>query len=438
MHSKISLREPSLTHALPQTPGKVGIPQPHTPYGRQPSPPAGHSGSSVISTVVVRSVSELEPFEEQWRTLAANAIDPNVFYDPCMLLPALRHAHERKDILIVLQFTANPDCPTGPAILCGMFPFEHRMRFRGYPLRVLRLLRYKYNRLCTPLVHKAFVCECIHELLEWLEQCTEPFLFAEFGFLTGDGRVAQELHQEVAERKFVALQSEYTTRALFKPGLSAEAYLEQALKGKRRKELRRLESRLTETGHVEYRRLQVQDDATPWTEAFLELESRGWKGLHNTALASLASDAQFFKDCALQAHRHGQLMMLGLFVDDKPIAMKCNFLSGHGAFAFKIAFDEGQGRYSPGVLLEIENIRVLYTMAEIEWMDSTAVAKHPMINRLWTERRTIETLLVSPHRRLGNFLISIIPLLRWVKISAGGVFKALQNLTNSSDKRAEA
>jgi hypothetical protein len=38
-----------------------------------------------------------------------------------------------------------------------------------------------------------------------------------------------------------------------------------------------------------------------------------------------------------------------------------------------------------------------------------------MINRLWIDRRTVETLLISPNRAWGNLIVSCFPLLRWAK-----------------------
>jgi hypothetical protein len=347
--------------------------------------------------------------------LAKEAADPNVFYEPWWLLPSLRYLHSGRDMLFLLMFAPDPDCPTSPEMLCGMFPFELAPNYRGLPCRVLRLLRPTYNRLCTPLVHREFVRECVAALLDWTEKNPEGAPLVEFRFITGDGRVAQELHQQTSERRWMVFQSDCTIRALFKPMQSAALYLEQALRGKHRKEFRRVENRLSEMGPTEYRCLGPRDDAKPWIASFLELESNGWKGQSGSSLSSREETRRFFEESALEAHKQGQLMMLGLFHRGRPIALKCNLFSGHGSFAFKIAFDEDYGAYSPGMLLEIENVKRLHDMREIAWMDSTAEAKHFMINRLWIDRRTVETLVVSPNRVWGNFIVSGFPFLRWVK-----------------------
>ena len=104
--------------------------------------------------------------------------------------------------------------------------------------------------------------------------------------------------------------------------------------------------------------------------------------------------------------------MLGLFLDGRPIALKCNFLSGPGGFTFKIAYDESLAKFSPGVLLELDNLEDVHRRPEIRWMDSCAMPGHFMIGRLWRERRTLQTLWISTSRWLGNPLLGAAPLLR--------------------------
>jgi hypothetical protein len=263
--------------------------------------------------------------------------------------------------------------------------------------------------------HRAFVTECAGALLDWAEDESQSAPLVEFRFITGEGRVAQELHQQISDRHWMSLQSECTIRALFRPMPSAELYLKRALTGKHLKEFRRLKARLDEMGPTEYRYLEPGGDPKPWIDSFLVLESSGWKGRIGSSMASREETRRFFEEATLEAHRHGQLIMLGLFHRDRPIALKCNLLSGNSAVAFKIAFDEGYRRFSPGMLLEIENVRLLHEMREITSMDSTASAEHFMINRLWFDRRTVETLLISPNRSWGNLIVSGFPLLRWAK-----------------------
>jgi hypothetical protein len=89
----------------------------------------------------------------------------------------------------------------------------------------------------------------------------------------------------------------------------------------------------------------------------------------------------------------GRLQLLALELDNRPIAMLVNFLAPPGSFSFKTAFDESFARFSPGVLLQIENLRIL-ERPEIAWMDSCAAEQHPMIESLWAQRRTLARVTV--------------------------------------------
>jgi hypothetical protein len=161
-----------------------------------------------------------------------------------------------------------------------------------------------------------------------------------------------------------------------------------------------------------------------WVEAFLDLEASGWKGKEGTAMKNLPADAAFFREATRGAFERGQLLMLGLFLDGRPIALKCNFLAPPGSFAFKIAFDESFAQHSPGVLLEMANVEHLHGARPVAWMDSCAVAEHFMINRLWRERRAVQTLLVATGRAPGDLIASLMPLGRWLKRKFKGAGKA--------------
>ena len=68
--------------------------------------------------------------------------------------------------------------------------------------------------------------------------------------------------------------------------------------------------------------------------------------------------------------------------------MLATFLSPPAAFSYKTAYDERLARFSPGVLLQRENLALL-SRDDIDWCDSCASADHPMIDHLWRERRAI-------------------------------------------------
>jgi CelD/BcsL family acetyltransferase involved in cellulose biosynthesis len=177
-------------------------------------------------------------------------------------------------------------------------------------------------------------------------------------------------------------------RAMLDTRLSPDAYFEQAVRGKKRKELRRQRSRLAELGELGFRRLVEKSELSAWCDDYLALERKGWKGKAGTGLATDAAAEAFFRAAAAGAWEAGRLQFLRLDLDGRAIAMLANFLTPPGGFSFKTAFDEDYRRFSPGVLLQVENLRILED-PDILWVDSCAMDHHSMIDGLWRERRSV-------------------------------------------------
>ena len=387
---------------LLQTSTPVPLARPLTPGPTQP-----------FWVEVVESAAALESHRAAWQALAQNALEPNAFYEPWMLLPAIEAFAAKQQLLFALVYRKDPARPKGPPRLCGFFPFEARRRFKRVPLRVLYLWRHLHCFLCTPLLEKEHAREALETMLAWARKDARGAGLLDFPLVHGDGPFQRLLVELVNEQKCSAFTEECYHRALIERGPDFEGYLALSMSGGNRKELRRQRRRLTELGRFEARTLQ--DDVESWIEHFLTLEAQGWKGDEKTALGSSAAERAYFAAIARAAFERKQLAMLGLFLDDRPIALKCNFLSGDGGFAFKIAYDESFAKYSPGVQLELDNIQFLHEHKTLRWMDSCAVAKHFMINRLWRERRAIQSVLLSTGRVSSDLLVGSLPLLRTVK-----------------------
>lgn len=353
-----------------------------------------------------------------WEKLAAAAIEPNVFYEPWMLLPAVEQLRDGKKLGLALVFAPNPTCDHGPPTLCGVFPLEIQSHYHGLhwslPVKTLSLWKHKYCYLCTPLLRADCANDALETFFDWLDSGAHGCALMEFTFVAGDGPFHHLLTDFLYKTAKLTFTSECYTRALFQPASDADAYLRDAISGKHRKALRRQQRQLTEIGQLTYDSLGSDGDVAGWIEDLLQLEAQGWKGRQNTALVSNESELRYFRIVATEAFRRGQLMMLRLQLDGRAIASKCNFLAGRGSFAFKIAYDETWGRYSPGQLLEVENIRLAHGIPQLAWMDSCADPFHIMIDSLWSARRTIQTVTVSTGKALGDLAVSVFPLLKWL------------------------
>ena len=75
-----------------------------------------------------------------------------------------------------------------------------------------------------------------------------------------------------------------------------------------------------------------------------------------------------------------------LCVDARPIAAIDHAAQRRIAWCWKIAYDEGFARFSPGVQLLLDVTQTLLDDSAIARADSCATADHPMIDHVWRER----------------------------------------------------
>jgi CelD/BcsL family acetyltransferase involved in cellulose biosynthesis len=366
-----------------------------------------------MAVIVVDELETLELYLPVWEELAAAAIEANVFYEPWLLIPALRAFGAGRDWRVALIFGPDPACATGPALLCGLFPLIRERRHKGLPVSALTLWKDEFCALCTPLVRATHARETLATFLDWLRTDEAGCGLMEFRLISGEGPFHQSLVECLNAASALFVVDDRHPRAMFRPAATADDYLRAALSGRRRKELRRLAGQLADCGQVEVAELSATDEVDEWITAFLELEAEGWKGRDGGAIALDGAEREFFRAVIRNAFARERVELLALKVDGQPVAMKINLLAAPGAFAWKIAFDESYARCSPGLLLEVENIRRLHRKAQPEWMDSCAVPQHFMINRLWPGRRMIETVVISTGRAPGSLALSLLPLLRW-------------------------
>jgi CelD/BcsL family acetyltransferase involved in cellulose biosynthesis len=318
-----------------------------------------------------------------WEDLASQASEPNVFAESFFCGPAIRHLAPPG--LRMLEAWA--ETPQGPLLL-GLLPLQIARKYGRVPVRHVQNWLHFHSFLGTPLIRAGYEEAVWKGALQALDTDAGAPGFLHIQGLGADGPAHRGLIAAAGAlgRRCDTVHS--SERALLASGLSPTEYYERTVRKKKRKELKRLSGRLAALGWVEFHTLQRAEDLESWCDAFLALERSGWKGEAGSALTCDPSTDAFFREAAAGAFASGRLDLLRLDLDGRPIAMLVNLLAPPGSFSFKIAYDEELSRFSPGVLIQIENLRVL-ERSDIAWMDSCAVENHPMINSLWAERRRI-------------------------------------------------
>jgi CelD/BcsL family acetyltransferase involved in cellulose biosynthesis len=373
--------------------------------------PAARPDGLVATIRQAHDASERLGFE--WTALAAAASEPNVFAESWFAGPGLRLLAADKDVRML-------EVRRG-GLLIGLLPLCLASRYGRLPVRNVQNWQHYHSFLGTPLVRMGEERHFWATALRALDADPWASAFLHVSGLVEDGPVHRGLVEAAAELGRTCDTVLRSERALLVQGLTSQAYYEQTVRKKKRKELSRLHNRLAELGTLASRSFAAGQDLDGWCDSFLALERAGWKGREGSALACNPRTERFFREAVHGAAAAGRLDFLRLDLDGQPIAMQVNFLAPPGSFSFKIAFDEHYARYSPGVLIQIENLRVM-ERAEIGWMDSCAVEDHSMINSLWSERRRLVrvTVPLSGIRRRALFRFC-----RTCEIAAAAVRRAL-------------
>ncbi|WP_437185818.1 GNAT family N-acetyltransferase [Planctomicrobium sp. SH668] len=359
--------------------------------------------------VVLTDASRLESHLSEWMQLAEHSIDANPFYEPWFLLPAIKTLGQGNDWYFVLVFRDDKRRPGNPA-LCGFFPFH---KSRG-PMGISQLSLWK-NAFCflaSPLIHQESPTETLRVVMSFLQQKETPASCLEWHLVSGEGQFHYSLIEVLRENLTTTYVSDQYLRARITCSGDTEEYFKKTLGGHHLREYRRKRRKLETLGDVEYRQLTDLRALDCWTDWFLQLEAQGWKARAGTAIQQNEAETKFFREFVAQGFPVGKVRLEGLFLNGEPIALKCILIAGKVAFAFKIAFDETYRNASPGVQLEFESLRELAADPSIEWSDSCAAPGHQMIDRLWSERRVIQSLTLSTGKIAGEIVLGALPCLR--------------------------
>lgn len=324
---------------------------------------------------------------EAWNDLARRTAEPNVFYEPDVLLPAMRHLEPPG--VVRLAVVEGRD---GTWMACA--PVRRVRAWGRLRLPCLTLWTHDFSGLEVPLIDRDAVLPALTALLEALRR-PRGGVFVAFTQLPVEGPVHTALPAAAGGSQVEVAR--YARAVLHRR--PEFAYLDD-LRPKRRSELARSRRRLEER-HEGVETVDVSDDpaAVDW---FLELEASGWKGDRGTAMASNPGATAFFREACAALRRRGRLELLALMADGRPIAMKCNFATTGRVFGFKQAFDESMSRYSPGKLLDIDTMRSFHDHADADMLDTIASATNTSINGMWPDRLELATVLVPARGPVGG------------------------------------
>lgn len=358
---------------------------------------------------LIESLAEANELIPAWNRLMQVAVAPNPFFDPSFLLPAMQHLGNGKVSLLVIEAPRRNTSNTG-IVICGLVPVVQR-RIYGIPLRTLEVWKHDQCFDCTPLIRTDCKKQAWEFMLEFVNDELNTSLFS-LNTVLGEGDFANLVTEKNFNSNLATFCRDAFTRACFKPTSDEETYFKTSVAKSTRKGTERLRRKLEKLGEVTTDYFYNYDPEL--IRKFLELEASGWKGAGGTALASQPDTKSFFEDMMSKSMKDGKGVIAQISLNQQAIAMLVVLQQDSRTAQFKIAFDEQLKEFTPGTMVEFDEIRRMFT-DEIEFSDSCADPNHSMINRLWHDRVRFQSLVIAKNKMLPRLAVSMMPIIQQFK-----------------------
>ncbi|QPC85642.1 GNAT family N-acetyltransferase [Mesorhizobium sp. NBSH29] len=328
---------------------------------------------------------------EELDHLTPRTIESNVFFNPRFLAPAMPRLDDREVRLAVIR-----DGDEFRSRLRLLVPFSIERPTIPLGVSIMRSWASPFGPLGTPLVDRDDPAGVLEDLFTILSRkhlkLPKVFVMPDIRL---DGPVSTIL-RSIADTKGLALvTTNQNERPFLESRLEGEDYFKQALRPHHLREFRRLKRRLADQGVLEYHVARDEDEIRRGAEAFLTLEAAGWKGRERTAMAIDRYRAAFAREAVFLMAERDLCRVHSLTLDGVVIACLIVFLENGIAYTWKTAYDERYAAFSPGALLMIEVTHNHLDDPNIMATDSCAVHDHPVLSRLWTERKPIGTMVLG-------------------------------------------
>jgi len=330
----------------------------------------------------VRSISASD--EEAWRDLAGRALEPNPFYEPDCIIPAATHQSFGSEIQLVVAGDEHR--------FYACMPVREVRRWRSMPYPIVTTQVRRMTYLGTPLVDPEFGVEAVKAMLSALVERRR----------NGGSRVlaVQELTEGPVGSLFRSAASELgLSLVVFEsfergflgrhdPPAHKEAHSTKTRQNLARKQ-RNLGKELGGTAEIVDRGNEAQaiDD-------YIDLEASGYKGEYGVAMAKVPGEPEYFRDMCERFAAQGRLHLLSLTDGETTAAMIAWIRAGDTLLQFKWSYDERFAKYSPGILLHTEAMRIFDEQTDASFVDTCTWGENAMINQLYPDRRPISSYFI--------------------------------------------
>lgn len=328
---------------------------------------------------------------EELDHLSTRTVESNVFFNPRFLAPAMPRLEDREVRLAVIR-----DGDEYRSRLRLLVPYSVERPNIPLGVPILRSWASHFGPRGTPLLDRDDPESVVEDFFAMLARphLKLPKVFVVPDMLL-DGPVTGVLRRVAETRGLPIAITNEAERPFLESRLEGDDYLKASLRQHHYREFRRLKRRLAEHGQVEHVVARGEDEIRNALETFLTLEAAGWKGRRRTAMAADRYRAAFAREAVHRLAERDLCRIHLLTLNGEAVACLVVFIEAGVAYTWKTAYDERYSAYSPGTLLMIEVTRQHLDDPNIVMTDSCAVPDHPMMSRLWSERRTVGTVLIG-------------------------------------------
>jgi CelD/BcsL family acetyltransferase involved in cellulose biosynthesis len=332
-----------------------------------------------------------------WESLCARAAEDNVYYSPRYAQALLGTVDAEREVRFAAAWAGSE--------LIGFLPFCAPKLHLPYLRRVGEAWIGPYTFSCMPLVDAARGSDAASGLLDALGAAgVSEWIIP---FVNVRGAACQAMLRALERRGVASAFVGSFQRASLSATHGFDEHMQHCVPARRRKELARTRRRLEALGCVEHHVHHSGEGLSAAVEAFLQIETRGWKGERRTAMACDARSCEFARTVFNGSERDSICRADVLTLDGTPIAVSLAVSAGSTVFSVKCTYDESYRRFSPGLLLEIEIMRSFLNEGWAARLDAATAGSH-VIDSLWPGRVEVADLAFSldpaaGQRRLANF-----------------------------------
>ena len=329
-----------------------------------------------------------------WSDCAASSLEPNPFFEPSWLLPAIEYLDESPTTMLVLveHSGAIQACVPIVEVAADQRSTESHRKHSALETRVAPTA----VTLGTPLVTAEGGCEALAclltEILREAEHRGVGLVIMEW--VGNDGPIARLLREVANQTNNTLIEFDVWERGfLSRPVGDEESYWLRGIGKNRRRTIRQHHLQLTAALGTSPS-LHIRTDGGAIDE-FLRLEASGWKGHQPGGLAfrQQAGTTKFFEAVCSRYFDEGRMWFLSLEGRGAPIAMMCCVRSGDGIFAYRTAYDEELAKFGPGVELFLAAMEHFDRNTDARWFDTCSARDNEHLLGLFPDRRAMATVM---------------------------------------------